>query len=83
MGSAIMVFVDTGASPQPQSYVASRLAQSNSGLCNRSFTWLCKKQSLEDGCERVLREDERSLVYHPAADFRDDVCVHVNMGGFG
>lgn len=45
-----------GASPHPQSYVASRFAQSNSGLPRRSLTRLCTKHShvaadrLEDVC---------------------------------
>jgi hypothetical protein len=34
------------SSPQPQSYSPSRCAQSKTGLCSRSLTWLCMKHSL-------------------------------------
>jgi hypothetical protein len=39
-------FLDTGASPQPQSYVASKCAQSNWDFFKRSLTLLCTEQSL-------------------------------------
>jgi hypothetical protein len=81
MGSTTLVFVDTGASPHPQSYVASRLAQSNSGLCNRSFTWLCKKQSLGERCQRLTENKGEFEV--PSCCWLSWRClsVHVSIGG--
>lgn len=65
-----------GSSPQPQSYVASRLAQSNSGLWRRALTRLCTKHSLEfHRVENTGHGHENHVMetYHVAADLLDDV----------
>ena len=47
VGSVVAEVDETGASPHPQSYVSSSLAQSKFGFPSRAFTSLCTEHSLE------------------------------------